>query len=154
MITIEALLQRIHWDPDFGRGSFTIGYYDRLRRALVTVPLEQIRPTPGNHFSFAAVEPDGAVHEVPYHRVREPSSHARTTMSLLERVWRGDACGRGQRPGRSPAIEPLTAAGRIQDVAECRARQPPYSAISPGIRISAQMIFDRFACTQEMLPNR
>ncbi len=71
MITIEALLQRIRWDPDFGHGSFTIGYYDRLRREVVAVPLEQIHPTPGNHFSFTAVEPDGTVHEVPYHRVRE-----------------------------------------------------------------------------------
>jgi len=71
MITIEALLQRIRWDPDFGRGSFTIGYRDRLRHGIVTVPLEQIRQTPGNHFSFTAVEPDGTAHEVPYHRVRE-----------------------------------------------------------------------------------
>ena len=61
MITIEALLQRIRWDPDFGRGSFTVGYHDRLRREVVTVPLKQIHPTPGNHFAFTAVEPDVGV---------------------------------------------------------------------------------------------
>lgn len=71
MITIEALLQRIRWDPQFGRGSFTIGYYDRLRRQIVTVPLQQIHMHSGNHFSFTAVEADGTVHEVPFHRVRE-----------------------------------------------------------------------------------
>jgi hypothetical protein len=26
---------------------------------------------PGSHFSFTAVEQDGSVHEVPFHRVRE-----------------------------------------------------------------------------------
>lgn len=86
MITIEALLQRIRWDPDFGRGSFTIGYYDRLRSEVVTVPLEQIHPTPGNHFSFTAVEPDGTVHEVPYHRVREVHRDG-------ECIWRRSVTG-------------------------------------------------------------
>jgi uncharacterized protein (UPF0248 family) len=70
VITIEALLQRIRWDPEFGRGSFTIGYYDRLRKQIVTVPLQQIHLESGNHFSFTAVEADGTVHEVPFHRVR------------------------------------------------------------------------------------
>lgn len=86
MITIEALLQRIRWDPDFGRGSFTIGYYDRLRRELVTVPLEQIHPTPGDHSAFTAVEPDGTVHEVPYHRVREVHRDG-------ECIWRRSVTG-------------------------------------------------------------
>jgi uncharacterized protein (UPF0248 family) len=71
MITIETLLQRIRWDPVFGQGHFTIGYYDRLRHGIITVPLEQIHLERGNHFSFAAVEPDGSVREVPLHRVRE-----------------------------------------------------------------------------------
>lgn len=71
MIPIEALLNRIRWDPEFGRTRFTLGYYDRVRREIVTVPLTQIRLAPGNHFSFTAVEPDGGVHEVPLHRVRE-----------------------------------------------------------------------------------
>jgi len=71
MITIEALLQRIRWDSGFGQGCFTIGWYDRLQRRLICVPLEQIHLERGNHFSFTAVEPDGSVHEVPFHRVRE-----------------------------------------------------------------------------------
>jgi uncharacterized protein (UPF0248 family) len=71
MITIESLLQRICWDPAFGRGRFTIGYFDRIERRVVTVPLEQIRFEPGNHFFFTAVEADGSVRDVPLHRVRE-----------------------------------------------------------------------------------
>lgn len=71
MIPIEALLHRIRWDPVFGRGNFTLGYYDRLQRRIIAVPLEQIHVEPGNHFSFSAVEADGTVHDVPFHRVRE-----------------------------------------------------------------------------------
>ena len=71
MITIEALLQRIRWDPGFGHGRFTVGYHDRVRHEVVTVPLEQIHLDKGNHFSFTAVEVDGTVHQVPFHRVRE-----------------------------------------------------------------------------------
>ena len=71
MITIEALLQRIRWDPVFGQGRFTIAWYDRLQQRLICVPLEQIHLERGNHFSLTAVEPDGSVHAVPFHRVRE-----------------------------------------------------------------------------------
>ncbi len=53
MITIQSLLQRIRWGPQFARGSFALGYFDRLQRCVVTVPLEQIRVEAGNHFSFA-----------------------------------------------------------------------------------------------------
>jgi len=71
MIPIRSLLDRIRWDSEFGRAAFTIGYYDRVERKIVTVPLARIHLEPGNHFSFTAVEEDGSVHEVPFHRVRE-----------------------------------------------------------------------------------
>jgi uncharacterized protein (UPF0248 family) len=71
VLPIRRLLDRIRWDPEFGRGDFTLGYYDRVERRVVKVPLARIDLEPGNHFSFSAVEPDGAVHEVPFHRVRE-----------------------------------------------------------------------------------
>jgi len=71
MVPIQSLLQRIRWDKAFGRGAFTIGYYDRNRHAVVTLPLERICIEPGNHFAFSAIEADGSVHEVPFHRVRE-----------------------------------------------------------------------------------
>jgi uncharacterized protein (UPF0248 family) len=71
MIPIRSLLDRIRWDPDFGLGSFTIGYYDRIERKIVKVPFARVHLEPGNRFSFTAVELDGSVHEVPFHRVRE-----------------------------------------------------------------------------------
>ncbi len=71
MIPIHSLLARIRWDPEFGRGSFMVGYHDRVRHGIVKVPLAHVHMQPGNHFSFIAIEPDGSVHDVPFHRVRE-----------------------------------------------------------------------------------
>jgi uncharacterized protein (UPF0248 family) len=34
------------------------------------VPFTRIQLTRGHHFSFDAIEDDGSVHEVPFHRVR------------------------------------------------------------------------------------
>jgi uncharacterized protein (UPF0248 family) len=71
MEPIQSLLQRIRWDQAFGDADFTIGYFDRSRHALVTLPLERIHLEPGSPFAFTAVEDDGTLHEVPLHRVRE-----------------------------------------------------------------------------------
>ena len=37
MIPLHELLSRIHWDPEFGRGEFRIGYLDHVRHELVYV---------------------------------------------------------------------------------------------------------------------
>jgi len=71
VIPIQELLNRIRWDPSYGAGRYTIGYYDRVLHRIVTVPLERIEVERGHHFSFSALEADGSVHEVPFHRVRE-----------------------------------------------------------------------------------
>jgi uncharacterized protein (UPF0248 family) len=71
MIPIDQLLDRIRWDPEFGRGQFVLGYHDRVKRCIVRVPLTRIAFEPGNRFSFTAVEADGSAHDVPRHRVRE-----------------------------------------------------------------------------------
>ncbi|MCC6610520.1 MAG: DUF504 domain-containing protein [Burkholderiales bacterium] len=70
MIPIHELLARIRWDPAFGRARFAIGYWDRVTGAEVKVPLERIQVAPGSHFSFEAIEADGTLHTVPFHRVR------------------------------------------------------------------------------------
>jgi uncharacterized protein (UPF0248 family) len=77
VIPIRSLLDRIRWDPEFGAGAITIGYYDRVARAIVTVPYANIHVEPGNHFSFSAIEADGSAHEVPFHRVREVRRNGR-----------------------------------------------------------------------------
>jgi uncharacterized protein (UPF0248 family) len=71
MIPIQDLLHRIRWDPEFGKGEFVVGYYDRVARGLVHVPLARVRFERGEHFAFEAVAEDGSVHAVPLHRVRE-----------------------------------------------------------------------------------
>lgn len=70
MMPIQDLLHRIQWDPVFGQGRFEIGYYDRITRSIVRVPLRDIDFPPGEHFAFEATEEDGSVHRVPLHRVR------------------------------------------------------------------------------------
>lgn len=71
MIPLHQLLSRIQWDPEFGRGEFRLGYYDRLRREVVSVPLQEVHPEEGSRFSFRVTDVEGVVHSVPYHRVKE-----------------------------------------------------------------------------------
>jgi uncharacterized protein (UPF0248 family) len=70
MIPIHELLARIRWDSEFGKARFELAYFDRTRKTLVRVPMERIRTSPDDHFGFEALEEDGTVHSVPYHRVR------------------------------------------------------------------------------------
>lgn len=70
MTPIHELLNRIRWDESFAAGDFVIGYYDRVERKIIEVPLGNTRLEPGNHFSFQVGDADGYVHEVPYHRVK------------------------------------------------------------------------------------
>jgi uncharacterized protein (UPF0248 family) len=71
VIPIHELLARIRWDPEFGRGRFEVAYLDHQRKALVRLPFERLRPPEHTGFGFEAVEDDGSVQSVPYHRVRE-----------------------------------------------------------------------------------
>jgi len=70
MITINTLLNRIRWDPEFGRGDFAIGYYDRVERRIVTVPLRELSIHPADRFAFDVLDENLESHHVPYHRVR------------------------------------------------------------------------------------
>jgi uncharacterized protein (UPF0248 family) len=71
MTPIQDLLHRIQWDPQFGAGSFTIGYYDRVFDRVVRVPFQRLVLERGNHFSFDVISADGFARMVPFHRVRE-----------------------------------------------------------------------------------
>jgi len=42
MIFLQDLLHRIRWDPEFGRGEFIIGYYDRVEHEIIRVPFREI----------------------------------------------------------------------------------------------------------------
>lgn len=69
MITIRALLDRIRWDPEYGRGEFAIGYYDRLEERMIRVPLAFVQFAPDDHFSFQLTDTAGEPVSVPLHRV-------------------------------------------------------------------------------------
>jgi uncharacterized protein (UPF0248 family) len=71
MQPIHELLNRIHWDPEFGCAKFEIGYYDRLDDTIIRVPFNEIIQMPDNKFAFQVMDEDGIGHSVPLHRVRE-----------------------------------------------------------------------------------
>jgi uncharacterized protein (UPF0248 family) len=71
MITIIQLLNRIRWDPEFGRGDFAIGYYDRMERRIIAVPLRELHIDPADHFAFEVLDDNGVLCSVPFHRVRQ-----------------------------------------------------------------------------------
>lgn len=71
MIPIQDLLRRIQWDRQFAKGDFVIGYHDRVADRIVRVPFQRVHLERGEHFAFEAVEDDGSLHTVPFHRVRE-----------------------------------------------------------------------------------
>ena len=70
METIRELLNRIHWDDEFGRGTFEVGIYDRVDDAIGLYPLAELAIEKGNHFSFTLFL-DGERLTIPFHRIRE-----------------------------------------------------------------------------------
>ncbi len=71
MIPIHELLSRILWDKQFGAGKFEIGYYDRIENRIIRVPLHDTHMDKGDQFSFQLIAPDGEIHSVPFHRIKE-----------------------------------------------------------------------------------
>jgi len=71
MIPIHELLNRIHWDKEFGKGDFVIGYLDRVEERIIHVPLCELFFEPGDHFSFDLIDDEGELHSIPLHRIKE-----------------------------------------------------------------------------------
>ena len=71
MTPIHELLNRIRWDPEFGRGEFVIGYYDRVAGRIVRVPLRQVGFDHTDHFACRILDDAGEAHMLPFHRIRE-----------------------------------------------------------------------------------
>lgn len=71
MIPIQQLLQRIQWDPQFGAGKFTVGYFDRRAKRVIRVPFQRMVLESGKHFSFDLEDDNGTMRMVPFHRVRQ-----------------------------------------------------------------------------------
>ncbi len=71
MIPIHELLNRICWDSEFGKGTFEIGYYDRMEQRTIRIPFEEVLLEKGNHATFQLMGANGELQSIPFHRVRE-----------------------------------------------------------------------------------
>lgn len=91
MQPIHELLNRIRWDPHFGNARFEIGYYDRVREAVIRVPLAQVHFPSGTHGPFELVDEDGLTHSIPLHRVRDVYRNG-------ELIWSRQSPGGRKKP--------------------------------------------------------
>jgi uncharacterized protein (UPF0248 family) len=71
MIPIHELLSRIRWDPEFAKGNFQLGYYDRGEDRIILTPLQAVTFPGDSPRAFQLVDHEGQVHRIPFHRVRE-----------------------------------------------------------------------------------
>ena len=71
MTPIHELMNRIHWDPEFGRGDFSLGFYDRLLDHVIVVPLDDVVFDPQDHFAVQISDRRGEWHTIPLHRIRD-----------------------------------------------------------------------------------
>ncbi len=71
MTPIHELLNRIRWDPEFARGNFELGYYDRVENRVILVPFKEVQFPEKERQTFTLLDEEGEIHRVPFHRVRE-----------------------------------------------------------------------------------
>ena len=70
MQPIHELLNRIHWDAEFGKGEFELWFLDHVAETLVKLPFNEITFVPGDHYFFHYLDEDGDEHSVPFHRIK------------------------------------------------------------------------------------
>lgn len=80
MQPIHELLNRIHWDPEFGKSEFELEFLDRQEAALLRMSFRDMAVLPGEHYFFYYTDEDGVEHSVPYHRIRSVYKNG-------ERIW-------------------------------------------------------------------
>jgi uncharacterized protein (UPF0248 family) len=70
MQPLQDLMHRMQWDADFGRGVFSLGYYDRVARQERIVPYASVRLDPERPDTLSVGDEEGMVRHIPLHRVR------------------------------------------------------------------------------------
>ena len=70
MQTIQALLNRIRWDPEFSQAEFEIGFLDKLVQHQIRIPFQSMHFLESDHFFFHYLDEDGVEHQVPFHRIK------------------------------------------------------------------------------------
>ncbi len=81
MIPIHELLNRICWDSEFAKRDFELGYYDRMANRVIVVLLKEVTFPTESPSTFELMDPEGQVHRIPFHRVREVYRNS-------QRIWR------------------------------------------------------------------
>lgn len=70
MQPVHELLNRIHWDTEFGKGEFELWFLDHVGEQLVKLPFHGITFVPGDHYFFHYLDEGGTEHNVPFHRIK------------------------------------------------------------------------------------
>ena len=70
MQPLQDLLHRIRWDADFGRGTFALGYEDRVAHEEKVIPFASVHFDPERSGTFSVQNEDDGVVNIPLHRVR------------------------------------------------------------------------------------
>lgn len=70
MQPVHELLNRIHWDKEFGKGEFELWFLDHVGEQLVKLPFYCITFVPGDHYFFHYLDEEGTEHNVPFHRIK------------------------------------------------------------------------------------
>ena len=71
MQPVHELLNRIHWDKDFARADFIIGFYDRLEKNIVRKSMKEVYFERSDNYFFHFHDTEGEEHSVPLHRIKE-----------------------------------------------------------------------------------
>lgn len=91
MLPIQKLLSRLRWDPRYRVGRFALGYFDRIERRIVIIPLDDLHfPREAPH-TFEIWDDEGNAHRIPFHRVRCVYRNGR---AIWERHPAGDTLSR------------------------------------------------------------
>jgi uncharacterized protein (UPF0248 family) len=77
---IHELLNRIRWDPEFARGNFELGCFDRVEGRVIVIPFSELDFPEADPQAFRIVDAEGRAHRVPFHRVREVYKNG-------QRIW-------------------------------------------------------------------
>lgn len=84
MQPIHELINRIRWDAEFGAAEFSIGYYDRVEKRIIVVPLGRASYDHPDAESLRFEDDEGRTVNIPFHRVRQVFRDG-------ELIWNRDA---------------------------------------------------------------
>ncbi|MGP8200242.1 MAG: DUF504 domain-containing protein [Limisphaerales bacterium] len=75
MTPIRELLNRIRWDPAFGRGKFELGCFDPLENRVIVVLFRELNFPEDDPQAFRLADTEGRIHRVLFHP--KPPGHLR-----------------------------------------------------------------------------